>query len=57
MAKGDKFYFENFSACATLAKNAANYLVECLDNYNADKIEEMLAAYSEDNLEEGEEEE
>ena len=42
MAKGDKFYFENFSACATLAKNAANYLVECLDNYNADKIEEML---------------
>ena len=42
MAKGDKFYFENFSACATLAKNAANYLVECLENYNADKIEEML---------------
>ena len=42
MAKGDKFYFENFSACATLAKDAANYLVECLDNYDADKIEEML---------------
>ena len=42
MAKGDKFYFENFSACATLAKNAANYLVECLENYDADKIEEML---------------
>ena len=42
MAKGDKFYFENFSACATLAKNAANYLVECLENYNADKIEEMI---------------
>lgn len=43
MAKGDKFYFENFSACATLAKSAANYLVECLENYNADKIEEMIA--------------
>ena len=43
MAKGDKFYFENFSACATLAKNAANYLVECLENYDADKIEEMIA--------------
>ena len=43
MAKGDKFYFENFSACATLAKSAANYLVECLENYDADKIEEMLA--------------
>ena len=42
MAKGDKFYFENFSACATLAKNAANYLVECLENYDADKIEEMI---------------
>lgn len=43
MAKGDKFYFENFSACATLAKSAANYLVECLENYDADKIEEMIA--------------
>lgn len=42
MAKGDKFYFENFSACATLAKNAANYLVECLESYDADKIDEML---------------
>ena len=42
MAKGDKFYFENFSACAALAKSAANYLVECLENYDADKIEEML---------------
>ena len=42
MAKGDKFYFDNFSACATLAKNAANYLVECLENYDADKIEEMI---------------
>lgn len=43
MAKGDKFYFENFSACAALAKSAASYLVECLENYDADKIEEMLA--------------
>ena len=42
MAKGDKFYFENFSECAVLAKNAANYLVECLENYDPDKIEEML---------------
>ena len=43
MAKGDKFYFENFSECASLAKKAANYLVECLENYDADKIEEMIA--------------
>ena len=42
MAKGDKFYFENYSVCATIAKSAANYLVECLENYEADKIEEML---------------
>ena len=31
MAKGDKFYFENYVACAALAHNAAAYLVECLD--------------------------
>ena len=43
MAKGDKFYFENFMACAALAKDAANYLVECLENYDADKLGEMLA--------------
>lgn len=42
MAKGDKFYFENFSECAALAKSAANYLVECLENYDADKISDML---------------
>lgn len=43
MAKSDKFYFENFSACAALVKDAANYLVECLEHYDADKIEEMIA--------------
>lgn len=42
MAKGDKFYFENFSACASLAKNAAIYLVECLENYDPTKLDEML---------------
>lgn len=42
MAKGDKFYFENFIECTTLAKKAANYLVECLKNFDADKIEAML---------------
>ena len=42
MAKGDKFYYENFAACAALAKKAADYLVECLENYDADKIEKML---------------
>ena len=42
MAKGDKFYFENFEKSAELSKKAANYLVECLENYEADGIEEML---------------
>lgn len=42
MAKGDKFYFKNFSECASLAKKAATYLVECLENYDANNIEKML---------------
>ncbi|MBQ8301942.1 MAG: DUF47 family protein [Clostridia bacterium] len=42
MAKSDKFYFDNFSECASLAKKAASYLVECLQNYDADKINVML---------------
>ncbi len=42
MAKGDKFYFENFIACAELAKQAAVYLVKCLENYAPENIETML---------------
>lgn len=42
MAKGDKFYFENFVASAELSKKAANYLVDCLENYDASKIAQML---------------
>ena len=42
MAKGDKFYFDNFMAGAALSKKAADYLVECLENYDPDKIEEMV---------------
>ncbi len=42
MAKGDKFYFENFSACTELSKKAANYLVECLENYDSNNMETML---------------
>ena len=42
MAKGDKFYYENFAECTALAKKAAAYLVECLENYDADNIEKML---------------
>ncbi|MBE6798342.1 MAG: DUF47 family protein [Ruminococcaceae bacterium] len=42
MAKGDKFYFENFIESTELSKKAALYLVECLENYDPEKIEEML---------------
>lgn len=42
MAKGDRFYFENFVAAADLCCSAATYLESCLTNYEGDKIEEML---------------
>lgn len=42
MAKGDKFYYDNFAECTALAKKAATYLVECLENYDPEKIEKML---------------
>lgn len=38
MAKDDKFYYDNFAECTALAKKAANYLVECLENYDADRL-------------------
>lgn len=42
MAKGDKFYFDNFVASTTLAKEAAQYLVSCLENFNPDELQNML---------------
>lgn len=42
MAKGDKFYFENFIESTNLSKKAAVYLVECLENYDTGRIEKML---------------
>ena len=42
MAKGDKFYFDNFIVCTNIAKEASNYLVECLKNYEPNKMEDML---------------
>lgn len=42
MAKGDKFYFENFVACTKYAQEAAHYLVKCLENYEPENIEKML---------------
>lgn len=42
MAKGDKFYFENFAASTALSKEAASYLVNCLEHYNPDNIQQMM---------------
>ena len=42
MAKGDKFYFENFAASTALSKEAAAYLVTCLENFDPRNIEQML---------------
>ncbi len=42
MAKSDKFYFDNFAQCTSLAKQAAEYLVNCLENYDPEKIGDML---------------
>ncbi len=42
MAKGDKFYFDNFAECTALSKKAAEYLVECLENYKPENFKEML---------------
>lgn len=42
MAKGDKFYFENFAESTALSKKAASFLVECLENYDSDNIHNML---------------
>lgn len=42
MAKGDRFYFENFQAGSALSKKAADYLVKCLEEYDADNIQQML---------------
>ena len=42
MAKGDKIYFDNFTESIRFSHKAANYLVECLNNYNPDKLADML---------------
>jgi len=47
MAKGDKFYFDNFAESTALSKKAAAYLVECLQNYDPEKIEQMLISMHE----------
>lgn len=38
----DRFYYENFIAAADCSCNAANYLIECLTNYDPSNIKNML---------------
>ena len=42
MAKGDKIYYEILLSSASCAREAANYLVTCLENYHPARLQEML---------------
>lgn len=42
MAKGDKFFFDNFSRTAQITKEAARYLVESLKTFDGSRITQML---------------
>ncbi len=42
MAKSDKFYFDTLIGAADASYNAANYLVECLTNFENSDIQTML---------------
>lgn len=42
MAKGDKFFFDNLNVSASFSKNAALYLVQCLNDYDPANLQDML---------------
>lgn len=41
-SKADRFYFDNFNGAANCCSQAANYLEECLKNYDYANIKQML---------------
>ncbi len=43
MAKGDQFYFDNFVKSTEYSQKAAAYLVECLENYDHNQLEDKLS--------------
>ncbi len=43
MAKGDKFYFDNFVASTQFAQKAASYLAQSLEQYDHKTLEDKLA--------------
>lgn len=47
MAKADRLYFENLVLSAECACKAADYLVECLSNYQPEKLQDMLKSMHE----------
>lgn len=42
MAKGDKFYFDNFLKSMSYSQKAATYLVECLEQYDHEQLASKL---------------
>lgn len=42
MAKGDKFYYDTLLASAICSREAASYLVTCLENYDTAQLQAML---------------
>lgn len=47
MAKADRLYFENLVASAEYACKAAQYLVQCLSEYQYDNLKDMLVTMHE----------
>lgn len=41
-SKSDKFYFNNFLSATECCVEAAKYLEECLNNYDVNKLKEMI---------------
>ena len=41
-SKADKFYFNNFLSATECCVEAATYLEECLNNYDVNKLKEMI---------------
>ena len=41
-SKQDRFYFENFIAAADCSCRAADFLVDCLEHYDAKQLQQMM---------------
>lgn len=43
MAKNDNYYFDTFVSCIKISKEAAEYLVNALENFDPEKLETQVA--------------